>query len=125
MFNSIQARARNAKELVAILDQRFVTKTRDEWIQILKREGCIFTPIQTPLEVSNDMQAIANNYFINVQHPEWGRTKMVGFPWDFSETPASWRREAPAFGQHSEEILSELGYHSGDIAILKEEGVIQ
>ena len=125
MFNSIQARGRNARELVAILDQRFVTKTRDEWIQILKREGCIFTPIQTPLEVSNDIQAIANNYFINIQHPEWGRTKMVGFPWDFSETPASWRREAPAFGQHSEEILSELGYNNGDIANLKEEGVIQ
>ncbi len=124
-FNSIEARGRNAKELVAILDQRFVTKTRDEWIQILKKEGCIFTPIQTPLEVSNDLQAIANNYFINVQHPEWGRTKMVGFPWDFSETPASWRREAPAFGQHTEEILSELGYNSADIANLKEEGVIQ
>jgi crotonobetainyl-CoA:carnitine CoA-transferase CaiB-like acyl-CoA transferase len=111
--------------LVAILDQRFLTKPRDEWIQILKGEGCIFTPIQTPLEVSNDIQAIANHYFINVEHPEWGRTKMVGFPWDFSETPASWRREAPAFGQHSKEILSELGYHSGDIANLKEEGVIQ
>jgi crotonobetainyl-CoA:carnitine CoA-transferase CaiB-like acyl-CoA transferase len=124
-FNTIQARGRNAKELVAILDQRFITKPRDEWIQILKREGCIFTPIQTPLEVSNDMQAIANNYFINVQHPEWGRTKMVGFPWDFSETPASWRREAPAFGQHSEEVLSEVGYSNGDIASLKGEGVIQ
>ena len=125
MFNSIQARGRNARELVAILDQRFVSKPRDEWIQILKGEGCIFTPIQTPLEVSNDIQAIANNYFINVQHPEWGRTKMVGFPWDFSETPASWRREAPAFGQHTKEILVELGYNSGDIANLKEEGVIQ
>jgi crotonobetainyl-CoA:carnitine CoA-transferase CaiB-like acyl-CoA transferase len=124
-FNSIEARGRNAKELVAILDQRFATKTRDEWIQILKEESCIFTPIQTPLEVSNDPQAFANNYFIDVQHPEWGGIKMVGFPWDFSETPASWRREAPAFGQHSEEILLELGYTRDDIAHLKEEGVIQ
>lgn len=124
-FNSIEARGRNAKELVAILDERFVARSRDEWIRILKEEGCIFTPIQTPLEVSNDAQAFANNYFINVDHPEWGRIKMVGFPWDFSKTPASWRREAPAFGQHTEEILLELGYNREDITNLKEEGVIQ
>jgi crotonobetainyl-CoA:carnitine CoA-transferase CaiB-like acyl-CoA transferase len=124
-FNSIEARGLNARELVAILDQRFVTRSRDEWIRILKEEGCIFTPIQTPLEVSQDLQAFANNYFIEVQHPEWGKIKMVGFPWDFSETPASCWREAPAFGQHTEEILLELNFNSDDIAHLKKEGVIQ
>jgi crotonobetainyl-CoA:carnitine CoA-transferase CaiB-like acyl-CoA transferase len=124
-FNSIEARGRNARELVAILDERFTTKSRDEWIRILKEEGCIFTPIQTPLEVSQDPQAFANNYFIEVQHPEWGKIKMVGFPWDFSETPASCWREAPAFGQHTEEILLELNYNSDDIAHLKKEGIIQ
>jgi crotonobetainyl-CoA:carnitine CoA-transferase CaiB-like acyl-CoA transferase len=124
-FNSIEARGQYAKELVAMLDQRFLTRTRDEWMQILKGEGCICTPIQTPLEVSNDAQALANNYFIDVQHPAWGKIKMVGFPWDFSETPASWRREAPAFGQHSEEILLELSYSRDDIAHLKKGGVIQ
>jgi crotonobetainyl-CoA:carnitine CoA-transferase CaiB-like acyl-CoA transferase len=110
--------------LVAILDQRFATRSRDEWIRILKEEGCIFTLIQTPLEVSQDPQAFANNYFIEVQHPEWGKMKMTGFPWDFSETPASWWRKAPAFGQHTEEILLELGYNSDGIANLKKEGAI-
>jgi crotonobetainyl-CoA:carnitine CoA-transferase CaiB-like acyl-CoA transferase len=51
--------------------------------------------------------------------------KMVGFPWDFSETPASWQREAPTLGQHTEEILSGLGYGREDIAKFREEGVIQ
>ena len=124
-FNSIEARGKNAKELVAILDQRFVTKTREEWTKILKEEGCIFTPVQTPLDLTNDPQAFANNYFIDVQHPAWGKIKMTGFPWDFSDTPASWRREAPAFGQHTEEILSELGYSGNDIAKLREKGAIQ
>jgi crotonobetainyl-CoA:carnitine CoA-transferase CaiB-like acyl-CoA transferase len=124
-FNSIEARGKNAKELVAILDQRFVTKTREEWTKILKEEGCIFTPVQTPLDLRNDPQAFANNYFIDVQHPAWGKIKMTGFPWDFSDTPASWRREAPAFGQHTEEILSELGYSRNDIAKLREKGAIQ
>ena len=49
---------------------------------------------------------------------------MVGFPWDFSQTPASVRREAPEFGQHTEEILLELGYSWEDIARLKEEKAI-
>jgi CoA:oxalate CoA-transferase len=124
-FNSIEARGKNAKELVAILDQRFATKTREEWIRTLKEESCIFTLIQTPLEVSSDPQAFANNYFINVPHPVWGKIKMVGFPWDFSETPASWRREAPGFGQHTEEILAEIGYTREEIVTLREEGAIQ
>ncbi len=124
-FNSIEARGRNARELVAIFDQRFATRSRDEWTQILKDGGCIFTPIQTPLEVTKDLQAFANDYFIEVQHPEWGKMKMVGFPWDFSETPATWRREAPSFGKHTEEILSELGYSKDDVSSLKQEKVIQ
>jgi crotonobetainyl-CoA:carnitine CoA-transferase CaiB-like acyl-CoA transferase len=124
-FNTIEARGQNAKELVAMLDQRFATKTRDEWVRILKGEDCIFTLIQTPLEVSNDEQALANNYFIEIQHPVWGKTKMVGFPWSFSETPASWRCEAPNFGQHTGEILSDLGYTEDEIADFRKEGAVQ
>ena len=123
-FNSIEARGKNAAELVAILDSRFATKSRDEWMQILKREECIFTPIQTLTEVTHDSQAMANQYFVEVDHPEWGKVKMVGFPWDFSETPASCRCRAPHLGEHTNEILSELGYDTDDIMTLKEEGVI-
>ncbi len=124
-FNTIEARAKNAKELIAIFDGRFAAKTRDEWSKVLKEEGCIFTPVQTPLELTNDRQAFSNNYFIDVQHPAWGKIKMTGFPWYFSDTPASWRREAPGLGEHTEEVLSELGYREEDIAKLREEGVIQ
>jgi crotonobetainyl-CoA:carnitine CoA-transferase CaiB-like acyl-CoA transferase len=124
-FNSVEARGQNARELVAIFDKRFATKIRDEWMKILKEEGCIYTPVQSPLEVSNDPQALANNYFIDAQHPDWGKIKMVGFPWDFSETPAQWRRKAPDFGQHSEEVLLEIGYSKDDIGRLKGEDIIR
>ncbi len=123
-FNSIEARGENARELVGILDEKFASKTRDKWFKILGEEGCIFTPVQTPLEVTNDKQAVANHYFIEVDHPDWGGIKMTGFPWDFSETPASWRRKAPEFEQNNEEILMELGYSKKDIRALKGEGVI-
>jgi crotonobetainyl-CoA:carnitine CoA-transferase CaiB-like acyl-CoA transferase len=123
-FGSIEGRAKHAPELVAIFDARFATKTRDEWMKILKEEGCICTPIQSAIEVTRDPQAMANNYFIDVERPGWGKIKMVGFPWDFSGTPASWRREAPGLGEHTVEVLTEAGFSPEEIARFKEQGVI-
>ncbi len=124
-FGSVEERGKNASELVEIFDDCFATKTRDEWMRILKGEGCICTPIQSPIEVSRDPQALANNYFIDVNHPSWGQIKMVGFPWDFSETPAAWSRQAPGLGAHTEEVLLEAGYTRDEIAKYREEGAIR
>ncbi|MBA7715131.1 Cinnamoyl-CoA:phenyllactate CoA-transferase [subsurface metagenome] len=123
-FNSIEARHDNGKELVSILDKKFATKTRDEWMKIFKTENVICSPIQSSSEVFEDPQALANDYVIGVDHPVWGKIKMLGFPWTFAETPASVKREAPELGQHTEEILLELGYTWDDITKLKDEGVI-
>ncbi|NQT31465.1 MAG: CoA transferase [Deltaproteobacteria bacterium] len=123
-FNNIEARGANARELIAIMDKQFLTRTRDEWFEIFKKEGIIYTPIQSPREVVDDPQALANDYVTWFDHPVLGRTKMVGFPWDFSQTPASVRREAPEFGQHTEEILLELSYTWDDITRLRDEKAI-
>lgn len=123
-FNSIESRGQHAAELVAVFDERFAERPRDEWLERLGREGCICTPIQTPLEVSNDLQALANEYFVYMNHSTSGKTKMVGFPWQFSETPASCRREAPELGQHTDEVLLDLGYTAGEMATLREKQAI-
>jgi crotonobetainyl-CoA:carnitine CoA-transferase CaiB-like acyl-CoA transferase len=123
-FNSIEARHDNGKELVAILDKKFASKTRDEWMGIFKKENVIYTPVQSASEVFEDQQALANDYIVGVEHPVWGKIKMLGFPWTFHDTPASVRREAPELGQHTEEVLLELGYSWEDIASLKSEEVI-
>lgn len=123
-FNSINARGANAEELIGIIDEKIATKTMAEWMEIFKREGVIHTPVQTATEVTNDPQALANNYFVWFDHPVFGKTKMTGWAWDFSDTPCSIRREAPEFGQHTEEILLEMGYTWDDIIQLKDEDVI-
>ncbi len=124
-FSTFAARSENRKELVAIFDNIFAGKTRDEWMKILGEHGCIFTPIQDIREVVADPQLAANNYLIEINHPEHGPTKTMGFPWDLSETPASWRRAAPKLGEHTEEVLLEVGYSKEAIARLREEGAIQ
>lgn len=123
-FATIEARSVNCRELVTIFDEQFATRPRDEWLDILNRAGCICTPVQTPTEVPNDPQALANNYFVYYDHPVHGRTKAVGFPWDFSHTPASCRRPAPDLGEHSEEILMEVGYTTDQIGSMKRNKVI-
>lgn len=122
-FSTLEARGKNKKELIRLLDEKFATRDRDEWIARLKNGGCICTPVQSLTEVTKDPQALANNYIIEVDHPTMGRTRQVGFPWDFSDTPASWRKEAPKLGENTEELLLELGYTKEQIAGLKESGV--
>ncbi len=123
-FDGIEARGKNAEALIRVMDEKFKQKSRGEWMEIFEKEDCIFTPVQSPGEVVKDPQAFANNYFVDIDHPVWGKVRVNGFPWSFSDTPASWRREAPECGQHTEEIMLEAGYTWDDILKLKEDGAI-
>jgi len=53
-----------------------------------------------------------------------GTLRQVGFPWDFSDTPASWRLPAPGLGQHTDALLGELGYSGDQIGQLRESGSV-
>jgi crotonobetainyl-CoA:carnitine CoA-transferase CaiB-like acyl-CoA transferase len=67
----------------------------------------------------------ANDYIIDFDHPQFGKTQVVGIPVRLRETPGSVRLPAPEFGQHTEEILSALlGYSWEQIGQLREEQVI-
>ncbi len=125
-FLTPEARAENLGELVAILDKVFATKPRDEWIKLFEEKGDIlYSPIQSVSEVVTDPQVLANEYIMDYDHPAFGRKKEVGFPSKFSETPASIRRSEPGFGQHTEEVLLEVGgYTWEEIAQLRDEEVI-
>jgi crotonobetainyl-CoA:carnitine CoA-transferase CaiB-like acyl-CoA transferase len=121
-FSTFKARAENRAELVAKFDEVFAGKSRQEWMAILEEHGCIFTPVQSIPEVVADPQLMANRYLIDIEHPAYGSLKAMGFPWDFSETPAEWRRKAPNLGEHTEEVLLEIGYNNEDIARMREIG---
>ena len=96
----------------------------EEWITIFKKHNIIYGKVQTPMEVASDPQALANNFFAEVEHPGAGKIKLVTTPTEFTRNPASLYAPCPELGQHNEEILLELGYSWEDIARIKEKGVI-
>lgn len=124
-FSSMFARNENARELIAILDERMATKPSEEWTSIFRAHKLVFGRINTVEEFADDPQAIANDYVTSYEHPIWKKVRVAGFPVTYSDTPCSIRREAPEFGQHTEEVLMEaLNLSWDDIGRLKEQEVI-
>ena len=124
-FADTISRGENRHELIPMLDRIFAQKTYDEWADILESSGdFIFSPVQSLTELPDDPQVIANDYITEVDHPDLGRVKLANHPVSYSATPHSIRSVAPELGQHTEEVILELGYTWEDIAHFQDRGVI-
>ena len=122
-FAEAAARREHGPELVAELDTVFATKPLDEWGEIFDRENVWWAPVNTISDVIADPAAHAAGVFREVEGPD-GPVTFVATPADFSETAAGPQGLAPELGQHTEEVLLELGYDWEQIVPLKESGAI-
>jgi crotonobetainyl-CoA:carnitine CoA-transferase CaiB-like acyl-CoA transferase len=110
--------------LLRMLDELFVTGSRDDWVARLRGADIVAAPINTLLEAANDPDVLANGYVAEVEYPEYGKTlKVHGSPWHFSETPAR-AGIAPKLGAHNDDILAGLGYTPAQIDDLRERKII-
>ncbi len=125
-FAEAKVRGRNSAALVAIFDEVFAARPRDEWMRVLKGRGdFIYTIVNSVSDLPDDPQVRANGYVVEYDHPALGNLTLLGMPVKLSATPGEPRGHAPELGEHTELLLTEmLGYSWDDIARLREANVI-
>jgi crotonobetainyl-CoA:carnitine CoA-transferase CaiB-like acyl-CoA transferase len=122
-FADAAARYQNRTECVAELDNLFGSKTLAEWTDILNQGEGIWSPVLGPDELLEDAQVLANGYVREVAVDSGARYRVVSAPLQFDEE-APEIAPAPAHGQHTDELLAELGYDSETQIDLKIAGAV-
>lgn len=124
-YGDEMGRIKHGKELVALFDEVFLTRSRDEWMEMFRKEGFMFAPVQRIEEVLSDPQAIENDYVVDFDHPLFGPLKMPGFPVTFSANSAGTQTLSPKLGEHTDSVLTDLGYDASEISALREASIIK
>jgi crotonobetainyl-CoA:carnitine CoA-transferase CaiB-like acyl-CoA transferase len=124
-FSDITRIGEHRRELVELFDKVFATRTRSEWLTILRGRGLMFGPIQRTQDVLADPQALANHYVVDFEHPLLGPIKIPGYPVHFSASPARTRSLGPTLGEHTDLVMRQLGYSDQEMEEFKKEGIIK
>jgi formyl-CoA transferase len=123
-FNNRKARVENYDALNNQLAPIFRQGKRADWLRRLIEKDVPAAPINTLEEVFADPQVKTYGFPVEVEHPKMGKMQLIGNAVDMSRTPPTIHRPPPVLGEHTEEILASLGYDSGKVSSLRNQGVI-
>jgi len=124
-YATLRDRGINARKLIAHMDGIFLQRPAREWVQRFRELGLLVELVQDYKDLTSDPQVAANEYIKEIEWPGHdGPFRMVDCPVRFSKTPAHIRGMAPGLGEHTEEILLELGLGREEVRRLEEEGVV-
>ena len=125
VFDDERAAYDHRDEIKPAIERRLEQRPTSEWLGILATRDVWCAPVQTFDDLVDDPQVANNDLLTSVPHPNGGAdVRVVGIPMRFSGTPGTIRSGPPAVGQHTDEILAELGFGDDEVSRLRTEGVV-
>jgi len=123
-FHINKDRVKNREVLIPMIQEEMMGKTRDEWLSLMEEYAVPGGPINEVDEVFADPQVLHREMLVKMPHPTAGEVKLVGSPIKMSGTPVSYEMAPPLLGQHTEEILGELGYSANEIKTFQDGQIV-
>jgi crotonobetainyl-CoA:carnitine CoA-transferase CaiB-like acyl-CoA transferase len=123
-FCNNEARIQNKDRLISICEDILKRKTRKEWKELFDSNGIPNGPINTIKEMFDDPQMKAREMVVKMKHPLIEDLKLTGSPLKLSKTPVTMDKYPPLYGEHTEEVLQQLGYSKEQIFDFKQSKVI-
>jgi crotonobetainyl-CoA:carnitine CoA-transferase CaiB-like acyl-CoA transferase len=124
LYRTQTARVANRERINAIVGGKLALNTTEHWVETLNAAGVPSGPVHAVADVFKDPQILAQDMVMDVEQPGHGLVRMLGFPMKFSDTPCTVRRPAPGLGEHSDEVLGELGFSADQRRAFRDMGVI-
>ncbi len=124
-FASNRERMAHRDLLISIITEAMRSNTTDYWVEKFEQAGVPAGPVRKIKDMLEDPQTLARDMVIEVDHPVAGQVQALGLPIKFSHGNGVTRRGAPQYGEHTAEVLQELGYSSDDIAALAASQAVQ
>jgi crotonobetainyl-CoA:carnitine CoA-transferase CaiB-like acyl-CoA transferase len=118
-FKTPALRQQHINERLILTQEVLRTRSAEEWLARLTREGVPCAPVLTRTAMLSNAQVIANGIVVDTEHKAAGRLRQARPAARFSVTPATIRHGAPALGEHTAEVLAELGLSTADIEALE------